>query len=198
MTLSYVISWSGFGAERRDGGVHASLGMIIVFLGILLGAPRFPADFPHQLAELDGDGDTRFAGGVRRLISQALVIVIVALSLVGGGHAHALHPADTGTVVHVHSYVHGVHKPFTTHAYSHQGAGLVYHAAHPDGGPQAPTSDQCDCCLAASCCVHAAPLPAATALTPIADAGPAFVARDAHVPYGQLSHPPLRPPRFAA
>ena len=60
-------------------------------------------------------------------------------------------------------------------------------------------SGQCDCCLAASCCVHVAvPLPALTALTPVAHTAPALVARDAHVPYGQLSHPPLRPPRFPA
>jgi hypothetical protein len=151
----------------------------------------------RALARLDGGGNSGFAGGVRKLIGQALVLVIVALSLVGGGHAHALHAADTGTVVHVHGYVDGVHAPFAVHAYTHHGAGHVYHAAHPDGGPSSPASDHCDCCLAAGCCVHTAvPLPSAGALTPTAHTGPSFVAHDAPVPYGQLSHPPLRPPRL--
>ena len=107
-----------------------------------------------------------------------------------------LHPAEIGRVAHVHNHAHDLHA---APAYTHQGTGLVYHAAHPDGGPLAPVSGQCDCCLAASCCVHvAAPLPALTALTPVTHTAPALVARDAHVPYGELSHPPLRPPRFAA
>jgi hypothetical protein len=42
------------------------------------------------------------------------------------------------------------------------------------------------------------PLPSAATLTPIAHAAIAYVARDALVPYGQLSHPPLRPPRLPA
>jgi hypothetical protein len=96
----------------------------------------------------------------------------------------------------VHDHAHGEQA---AQASTQTGAGLVYQAAHPDGGQSAPPSGLCDCCLAASCGAHAAvPLPTTTALIPIAHAHPAFVARDAHVPYGQLSHPPLRPPRFTA
>jgi hypothetical protein len=133
---------------------------------------------------------------VRRLISQTLVIVMVALSLAGGAHAHVLHQANSDGVVHVHDHAHDQHAP---QPYTGGGTRLVYQAAHTDGAPSAPVSGQCDCCLTASCCAHAAvPLPAANALTPIAHTAPAFAARDAHVPYGQLSHPPLRPPRFPA
>jgi hypothetical protein len=142
---------------------------------------------------LDAGGDTGFAARVRRMISQVLVLVIVALSLAQGAHAHVLHASERGRVAHVHSHA---HDQYAARAYTQTGPDLVYQATHPDGGPSAPFSGQCDCCLAASCCAHAAvPLPALTGLMPVTHTAPALVARDAHVPYGQLSHPPLRPPR---
>jgi hypothetical protein len=124
---------------------------------------------------------------MRRLISQALIIVLVAVSFASGADcaSSAAHKMVSATSVAEHAI--GV-------AHDLADGGV---ATHPDQSGTDHDPDGTCAQLHAHCCLFVGILGTPTAVAGRTDPRLHFE-RNALVPYGQLSRPPHRPPRVAA
>jgi hypothetical protein len=130
---------------------------------------------------------------VRRIIKHLAIATLFAVSMLGGGELPILHAsqfADAHALTHQH-----LHHPSPGH-HEHATAEATTADADHDNSLHHPGSDRG--CSHVHCCAATAILIAHSAPSPVADLGLLRFERNAAVPYGQLSNPPLRPPRLLA
>jgi hypothetical protein len=125
---------------------------------------------------------------VHRIVKYVVIASLFAVAMLGGGEVPILHAAqfaDAHALAHeqmdhvTHDHVHDVGTDSAGHDH-----------------PQSPFGPDRGCTHAhAHCCAAAAILTAETTPPAITVVGVLHRQRNAAVPYGQLSNPPLRPPR---
>ena len=127
-----------------------------------------------------------------------MIASLFAVAMLGGGEVPILHAtqfADAHAVAHAqmdHVALHDhAHDVGTDNIGTDNGAGHDH--------PQSPAGTDRGCTHAhAHCCAAAAILTPETIAPAIIVVGALHHQPNAAVPYGQLSHPPLRPPRHLA
>ena len=123
---------------------------------------------------------------VKKIVKHIMIAALFAMAILGGAELPILHApqfVDAHALVHAHMDDTGTH-----HA----------DASHDHGDPQQQNSDH-DCThVHAHCCAATAILVTATVAPAASEPGQLRLERNGALPYGQLSHPPLRPPRMAA
>jgi hypothetical protein len=130
-----------------------------------------------------------------------MIAALFAVAMLGGGEMPILHAqqfAEAHAFVHSHmdDSLGGAHRHATV-TQADATPGNHQHADHQDGDHKPDTDRGCTH-VHAHCCAAIAILATATS-TPLAgDAGQLRFDPNGAVPYGQLSHPPLRPPRLVA
>jgi hypothetical protein len=144
---------------------------------------------------LDEAGVAGFGGRVRSIVKHILIAALFAVAMLGGAELPILHAPQFAKA-------HALAHQHMDHARQHAGAPHHDHAAvdlasgadHGDPGSSGGTDRGCH--AHAHCC-------AATAILTVSATQPLIAAlclshreRKAAVPYGQLSNPPLRPPRL--
>lgn len=120
-----------------------------------------------------------------------MIAALFAVAMLGGGELPILHAQQ---FAEAHAFVHS-HMDDTLGGAHHHDS--VTQADNSDGD-QHPDSDRGCTHVHAHCCTAIAILVTATSTPVVADIGRLRFDPNGAVPYGQLSHPPLRPPRFAA
>jgi hypothetical protein len=119
-----------------------------------------------------------------------MIASLFAVAMLGGGEVPILHATQFADA-HARAHEQMDHVALHDHA----------HDASTDNGaehdhPQSPAGPDRGCTHAhAHCCAAAAILTPETIPPAIAEVGVLHHQPNAAVPYGQLSHPPLRPPR---
>lgn len=142
---------------------------------------------------LDEAGVAGFGGRVRSIVKHILIAALFAVAMLGGAELPILH-APQFAKAHALAHQHMDHAKTAHH--DHAAIDLASGTDHGDPGSSGGTDRGCH--THAHCC-------AATAILPVSAAQPLIAAlclshreRKAAVPYGQLSNPPLRPPRLVA
>ena len=128
-----------------------------------------------------------------RLIKQIMVAALVAVAMLGGGELPILHAqqfAEAHAFVHQHMHADAT-ADHAEIAYDHASSG-----DQDDSTP--PGSDRGCTHVHAHCCASAAIMVAVETAPPAASQGQMRIERNGAIPYGQLSRPPLRPPRQLA
>jgi hypothetical protein len=129
---------------------------------------------------------------VRNVIKRILIGTMFAVAMLGGGELPILH-APQFAEAHAFMHAHMLHEHVADAGHA------ADHATHDHGDShdQSPGSDRGCTHVHAHCCASTAILVAATMPTPAPATGLRRLERRGAVPYGQLSNPPLRPPRRA-
>jgi hypothetical protein len=124
---------------------------------------------------------------VKKIVKHIMIAALFAVAMLGGAELPILHAPQ---FAEAHAFV---------HAHMHDADGLTDHAAaHDQGDTQQQNSDN-DCTYVhAHCCAATAILATATVAPAASGPGQLRLERNGALPYGQLSHPTLRPPRMAA
>ena len=125
---------------------------------------------------------------VKRIVKQIMIAALFAVAMLGGAELPILHAPQ---FAEAHAFV---------HAHAHDTDALADHAdaSHDHGDTQKQNSDNGCTHVHAHCCAATAIL-AAVATTPeTSGPGQMRLERNGALPYGQLAHPPLRPPRLTA
>jgi hypothetical protein len=132
---------------------------------------------------------------VRKIVKQIMIAALFAVAMLGGGEVPILHApqfADAHALAHQH----------VDHAapgyHDHVPADLAANADQDGDNPLQHPDRGCTHAHAHCCCAAALTLVANDTSPPTSDLGLLRFDRNAAVPYGQLSIPPLRPPRLAA
>ncbi len=130
---------------------------------------------------------------MKRLIKQTMIAALVAVAMLGGGELPILHaPQFAEAHALAHQQMHDVA------ALDHVD-GAHDHASNADDGSSAPAGSDHGCNpVHAHCCAATAIIIAVATAPPATGLGQVRIARNAAIPYGQLSNPPLRPPRLTA
>src|SRR5262245_33402015 len=125
---------------------------------------------------------------VRRIVKQIMIAALFAVAMLGGAELPILHAPQFAKA---HAYV---------HAHMHDAVAAADYAdtPHDHEDTQKPASDNGCMHVHAHCCAATAILAAVTVAPEAAELGQLRVERNGALPYGQLSHPPLRPPRLTA
>ncbi|MTD92917.1 hypothetical protein GIW81_01055 [Hyphomicrobium sp. xq] len=124
---------------------------------------------------------------VKTIVKHIMIAALFAVAMLGGAELPILHAPQ---FAEAHAFV---------HAHMHDADALTEQAdAHDHGDTQQPSSDQGCTHVHAHCCAATAIL-ATAAVAPAASVpGQLRLERNGALRYGQLSHPPLRPPRMTA
>lgn len=132
------------------------------------------------------------------LVKKILVATLFAVAMLGGGELPILHaPQFAEAHAFVHQHINDAHAGgYRDDGQDASRAGAGSHADH-DTGDQ-PASDHGCTHVHAHCCPTIAITAAVATAPPVADIGRPRIERNGAIPYGQLSRPLLRPPRFAA
>ena len=130
---------------------------------------------------------------VQRIVKHIMIAALFAVAMLGGGEVPILHASQFADA---HALAHEQMDRNSIHDHGHDVGAL----ADPDHDhPYDPTRPDRGCAHAhAHCCAAAAILTAAATPPAIAVVGVQHRQHNAALPYGQLSHPPLRPPRALA
>ena len=127
---------------------------------------------------------------VQSIVKQIVIAALFAVARLGGGEVPIQHAS---LFADAHALAHEQMDHAAPHDHRHDIGTIV------DGGhdhPQNPAGSDRGCTHAhAHCCAAAAILTAVAASPAIAVVGVLHRQRNAALPYGQLSNPPLRPPR---
>jgi hypothetical protein len=124
---------------------------------------------------------------VKKIVKHIMIAALFAVAMLGGAELPILHAPQ---FAEPHAFLH-------THA--HDADGLTdLSAAHDHGDTQQQNSDNGCTHVHAHCCAATAILATATVAPAASGPGQLRVERNGALPYGQLSHPPLRPPRMTA
>ena len=124
---------------------------------------------------------------MKKIVKQSVITALFAVAMLGGAELPILHAPQ---FAEAHAFV---------HAHMHDADGLANHAgAHDLGDTQQQNSDSGCTHVHAHCCAATAILATATDAPAASGPGQQRVERNGALPYGQLSHPPLRPPRMMA
>jgi hypothetical protein len=118
-----------------------------------------------------------------------MIAALFAVAMLGGAELPILHAPQ---FAEAHAYV---------HAHMHDANSLADYADahdHDQDDTQNPASDTGCMHVHAHCCAATAILAAATTAPEASEPGQLRLERNGALPYGQLSHPPLRPPRLTA
>ncbi|MFA6141611.1 MAG: hypothetical protein WC684_12880 [Hyphomicrobium sp.] len=142
---------------------------------------------------LDEAGVAGFGGRVRSIVKHILIAALFAVAMLGGAEQPILH-APQFAKAHALAHQHMDHAKAARH--DHAAVDLASGTDHGDPGSSGGADRGCH--SHAHCC-------AATAILTLSATQPLIAAlclshreRKAAVPYGQLSNPPLRPPRLVA
>lgn len=142
---------------------------------------------------LDAVAADGFAGAVRRILKCIVIASLFAVAMLGGGEVPILHAAQFADA---HALAHEQMDRAFAHDHGHD-VGAVADRDHDH--PYDPTGPDRGCTHThAHCCAVTAILTTADLPPAIAMLGVPHRPRNAALPYGQLSHPPLRPPRPSA
>jgi hypothetical protein len=124
---------------------------------------------------------------VKKIVKQVMIAALFAVAMLGGAELPILHAP---LFAEAHAFV---------HAHMHDTDSLADYAdAHDHDDTQQQNSDPGSTHVHAHCCAATAILVAATLAPEASASGQLRVERNGALPYGQLSHPPLRPPRMTA
>lgn len=127
---------------------------------------------------------------VRRIVKHILIASLFAVAMLGGGEVPILHAPQFADA---HALAHAQMDRASSHEHGHEVGAVADHDHNhpydPNGPDRGCTHAHAHCCAAAAILTAAAPPPA------IAVIGVLHRQRNAALPYGQLSNPPLRPPR---
>ncbi|MEI9900416.1 MAG: hypothetical protein WDN31_10145 [Hyphomicrobium sp.] len=123
-----------------------------------------------------------------------MVAVLFAVALLGGSELPILHAPQ---FAEAHAFVHAHLDDALSGAHYHDQASQI--AAHETGDTDhQPDSDHGCTHIHAHCCAATAILVTVAVAPAIAAIGRLRGERNGAIPYGQLSGPPLRPPRLTA
>ena len=124
---------------------------------------------------------------MKKIVKHIMIAALFAVAMLGGAELPILHAPQ---FAEAHAFV---------HAHMHDADGLTDYAdAHDHGDTQQQNSDQGCTHVHAHCCAATAILATATVAPAASGPGQLRLERNGALPYGQLSHPPLRPPRMTA
>jgi len=129
---------------------------------------------------------------VHTLVKHLVVFALIAVAMLGGSELPALHMLDE---VHAHSHAADAGTPDGQH---HDLTLADVSDDHDHGDDAGHAGDRCCGHPHVHCCAATAILAVGAAALPGFAAGTMRLERNAALPYGQLSNPPLRPPRIAA
>ena len=121
---------------------------------------------------------------VKRIVKQIMIAALFAVAMLGGAELPILHAPQ---FAEAHAFVH-----------AHVDDTGALHADHDHGDTQKQNSDNGCTHVHAHCCAATAILATATVAPAAGATGQLRLERNGALPYGQLSHPPLRPPRMTA
>jgi ABC-type Zn2+ transport system substrate-binding protein/surface adhesin len=129
---------------------------------------------------------------VHRIVKHILIASLFAVAMLGGGEVPILHAPQFADA---HALAHAQMDRASTHGHGH-GHDVGALSDHDHDHPYDPTGPDRGCTHAHTHCCAAAAILTAAALPPtITVIGVLHRQRNAALPYGQLSNPPLRPPR---
>jgi hypothetical protein len=132
------------------------------------------------------------------LLRKILVAVLFAVTMLGGSQLPILHAPQ---FAEAHAFVHQHMEGAANTAHVHESASILGADArdreHNDADRE-PGSDHGCTHVHAHCCAATAILASAISTPAVAGSSPLRIELNSSIPYGQLSHPPLRPPRAAA
>ena len=130
---------------------------------------------------------------VHRIVKHIVIASLFAVAMLGGGEVPILHAS---LFADAHALAHEQMDHVALHDHVHD-IGMVSDAGHDH--PQSPSDPDRSCTHAhAHCCAATAILTAGVSPLAIAFVAVQHRQRNAALPYGQLSNPPLRPPRSLA
>lgn len=130
---------------------------------------------------------------MRNVIKRILIGTLFAVAMLGGGELPILHAPQ---FAEAHAFVHE-HVMDAAQADQHAAADHATHDTSDHGDDQSPGSDHTCTHVHAHCCAATAILVAANVPAPSGATTQRRFERNGAIPYGQLSNPPLRPPRLA-
>jgi hypothetical protein len=137
----------------------------------------------HDLTRPSGPALLR---AVKKIVKHIMIAALFAVAMLGGAELPILHAPQ---FAEAHAFV---------HTHMHDANGLTDHAGAHDQGDTQPQNSDNDCTYVhAHCCAATAILVSATIALAASGPGQLRLERNGALPYGQLSHPPLRPPRMA-
>lgn len=134
---------------------------------------------------------------VKMLMKKIMVVALLAVAMLGGSDLPILHAPQ---FAEAHAFVHQHLNEALGDAHQHSAAVQADTGAehdHEDADRQ-PGSDHGCTHVHAHCCAATAILMTVVTTPPVTGVGQLRIARNGALPYGQLSRPPLRPPRFLA
>ncbi|MDP1908824.1 MAG: hypothetical protein Q8K85_11025 [Hyphomicrobium sp.] len=142
---------------------------------------------------LDAAGVAGFGGRVRSIVKHILIAALFAVAMLGGAELPILH-APQFAKAHALAHQHMDHAKAAHH--DHAAVDLASGTDHGDPGNSGGTDRGCH--AHAHCCAATAILTVCGTQPLIATLALSHRERKAALPYGQLSNPPLRPPRLVA
>ena len=143
--------------------------------------------FRHWTSRLDESQLPALLHAVKKIVKHIMIAALFAVAMLGGAELPILHAPQ---FAEAHAYV---------HAHVHDADALAGYAdAHDHGDTQQQNSDQGCTYVHAHCWAATAILATATVAPVAAGPGQLRLERNGALPYGPLSHPPLRPPRMTA
>jgi len=143
---------------------------------------------------LDAGGVAGFGGRVRSIVIKHIgIAALFGVAMLGGAELPILH-APQFAEAHALAHKHMDHAKVAHH--DHATVDLASGTDHGDPGSSGGTDRGCH--AHAHCCAATAILTVSATQPLIAALSLSHRERRAAVPYGQLSNPPLRPPRFVA
>ena len=143
---------------------------------------------------LDAAGAAGFGEGVRSIVKHIVIAALFAVAMLGGGEVPILHAPQ---FAHAHDLVHAQMdqaKP----GHTRYDRAVDSAVADQDDPGSSGGSDRGCTHAHAHCCAATAILTTNAPQLPIVTLGLLHRERSAALPYGQLSNPPLRPPRHIA
>jgi hypothetical protein len=146
---------------------------------------------------LDEDGLAGFGGRVRRIIKHIVIAALFAVAMLGGAERPILH-APQFAKAHALAHQHMDHARDHAKAAHHDHAAIDLASDTDQGDPGSSGGTDRGCHAHAHCCAATAILTVSATQPLIAALSLSHRERKAAVPYGQLSNPPLRPPRLVA
>jgi hypothetical protein len=147
---------------------------------------------------LDAAGPAGFGGRVRNILKHIVIAALFAVAVLGGAELPILHAAQFAEA-HALAHQHMDHARDHATAAHHDHAAADLASDTDQGDPGSPSGTDRGCCHAhAHCCAATAILTVSATPPLIATLALPHRERKAAVPYGQLSNPPLRPPRLLA
>jgi hypothetical protein len=143
---------------------------------------------------LDEAAAAGFGVRVRSIVKHIVIAALLAVAMLGGAELPILH-APQFAKSHALAHEHMDHAKPAHHHYA--AIDLASDTGHGDPGNHGGADRGC-CHAHAHCCAATAILTVVTTQPPVAALTLSHRERKAALPYGQLSNPPLRPPRLAA